>query len=361
MLNPTEFTLHWKLFFVFLGIPILFFLLLSVIQRLFRGARGTQVGEKQMSTRTSTSFANGNDNPLRPPMGFGGILDTTFSLYRKHFLLFLGILALYFFGVLVEYTVESFLNPSRFEQLIPRIAAAPFILVSTGGIILATAATYRNRETTSSDALKQTLRRFGPILVCHTLRVLVWGLPFIVLFFLVGQRGPEIGTLLAFLCISMPFSIYFVVRWTFLFEIALLEKPRVRYAFERSSELVEDTWWRVFGIAASIFLLQAAIHYIFQISLGILLSALQFAGDIPFIEIIRWSILDQPSHNSTLLFYAIMTCIDLFLKTFVAPLSIIGITLLYFDLRIRKDAVDIEAQVDDSTAETEHPAANSEA
>lgn len=43
-----------------------------------------------------------------------------------------------------------------------------------------------------------------------------------------------------------------------------------------------------------------------------------------------------------------MTCADLMLKTFIAPIWVIGITLLYFDLRIQKEAFDIETQINNS-------------
>jgi len=49
-------------------------------------------------------------------------------------------------------------------------------------------------------------------------------------------------------------------------------------------------------------------------------------------------------------FYAIMTCTDLILKTLIFPIWVIGIVLLYFDLRIRKEGFDIEIQVNSPDA-----------
>ena len=72
-------------------------------------------------------------------MRFGEILDTTFSLYRKHFLFFLGIIVLYFCGILVEYLFERFLPEFSGKNFVVDLIDMPFTLISMGGIIVATA------------------------------------------------------------------------------------------------------------------------------------------------------------------------------------------------------------------------------
>ena len=57
--------------------------------------------------------------------------------------------------------------------------------------------------------------------------------------------------------------------------------------------------------------------------------------------------------SGSLLFYAIMTSPDLILKTFIFPIQVIGITLLYFDQRIRKEGFDLERQVDNTDTQTQ--------
>ena len=301
-----------------------------------------------MSNPTNTSPTNESNTLKLQPMSFSDILDAIFSLYRKHFLLFFGILSLYFFGTVVEYSLEGFLSSSRLKDLVVRFAGAPFMLVSVGGIILATATIYLGGHITSTDALKQTLRRFVSICVCQVLWTLAWGTVFIVVAFTLRQ-GIELT--IAILIVGIPFSIYFAVRWIFVIEIVLLENPSVGYAFKRSSELVRGTWWRVYRILFLILLLSSAIHYIFQISLGLILSLTELTDETTLENIIQWSILEEPL-NSNSLFYAIMSCIDLLLRTFIAPIWVIGITLLYFDLRIRKEGFDIETQIDNSSIVT---------
>lgn len=299
-----------------------------------------------MQNPTDTSPINESSPSKLQPMGFSDILDTIFSLYRKHFLLFLGILTLYFLGALVEYSLEDLLSSFRLKDIMVKLAGAPFMLISTGGIILATAATYLDQHITSSDALKQTLQRFVPICVCQVLWTLVWWGNALILDAFMPRQGIELA--LTILIVGIPFSLYFAVRWIFIIEIVLLENPSVGYAFKRSSELVRGTWGRVCRILILILLLSSAIHYIFEISIGLILSLTELADGTSLKDIIQWSILEEPL-NSGPLFSAIMSCIHLLLMTFTTPIWVIGITLLYFDLRIRKEGFDIETQIDNSS------------
>ncbi len=294
---------------------------------------------------------NSNTQPLQP-MRTGEILDTTFSFYRNHFLLFLGIAAVHFFGSLVKYSLEGFFSNSGLPRIIPNFVNIPFALVSTGAVIVATATIYLDGNITSTDALQQTLRRFWHLLVCHLIWVLVATMPFTSLFFLVPTMsiGTSLESILFIpLCLA-PFSIYFAVRWGFVAETLLLEKTNLQNAFKRSSELVRGRWWRVCGILVLILLLSAAIHYIFEISLGIIFVLAKSAGGTDLKTIIQWSVMETELGSGSLFFYAIMTTTDLILKTFIFPIWVIGITLLYFDQRIRKEGFDLERQVDNTAA-----------
>ena len=305
-----------------------------------------------MLNATDAPQTNRDTTPTLQPMCFTEILDTTFSLYRKHFLLFLGVIAVHFFGELVKYSLAGFLQDTALKDLVPNLVSIPFVLVSMGGVIVATAAIFLDRHITSTGALKQTLPRFWHLLGGYLLWAAVLIIPFIVSgLFLTSFviRGTSSIPILFIPFAFAPFLIYFVVRWGFVFEVLLLEKTNVKNAFKRSSELVRDTWGRVFGVLVLILLLSVAIHYIFEISLGTIFILTKMAGGIDFKELIQWSVMEEDLSSSNLIFYAVMTCTDLILKTLIFPIWVIGIVLLYFDLRIRKERFDIEVQVDDST------------
>lgn len=108
-----------------------------------------------MRNTTDTAQANNSNTLTRQPMGFSEILDTAFSLYREHFLLFLWFVAVRFCGSVVEYLLGRFL-PNFFQKnFVVDLIGMSFVLVSMGGIIVATAMVYLGSHITSRDALKQ--------------------------------------------------------------------------------------------------------------------------------------------------------------------------------------------------------------
>ena len=305
-----------------------------------------------MLNSTDAGQPNNSNTQSLQPMRTGEILDTTFSFYRNHFLLFLGIAAVHFFGSLVKYSLEGFFSSSGLPRIIPNFVNIPFVIVSTGAVIIVTAAIYLGENITSTAALQQTLRRFWHLLACHLIWVLVATIPFISLSFLVPfmLRGTPLVSILFIPLSIAPFSIYFAVRWGFIAETLLLEKTNVQNAFKRSSELVRGRWGRVFGILVLILLLSAAIHYILEISLGMIFVLAKAAGGTDLKTVIQWAVMETELGSGSLLFYAIMTSTDLILKTFIFPIWVIGVVLLYFDQRIRKEGFDIERQIDNTAA-----------
>ena len=308
-----------------------------------------------MLDATEASHANENETPTLQPMRFGDILDTIFSLYRNHLLLFLGIVAFYFFGSLAKYSLTGFFSDLNLRALLASIVQMPFALLSMGAIVVASATTYLGGQITSGTALRQALRRFWLILACHLLLVSPLVITFIGIFLSIPSIvvNRTLGLTVMIALIGIPVSIYVMVRWTFLVTTVLLEEPSVRYALKRSSELVRGAWWKVFGVLFCILLLGFAIHIILEISLGCILILAKLGGETDFMDIIQWSILNRAIDSTHLPFYVIMTCTDLVLNTLVYPIWFIGVTLLYFDRRIRTEGFDIEMIVDNRRPEEE--------
>ena len=122
-----------------------------------------------MPNSTDAAQTNNSNTLTLQSMGVGEILDITFSFYREHFLLFLGIITAYFLGCLVTYSLEGFFQDSDLKILVPHLVNMPFALLSIGGIIVATAALYLGKQITSTDALKQTSRQFWYLLGAYLL------------------------------------------------------------------------------------------------------------------------------------------------------------------------------------------------
>ncbi len=290
-----------------------------------------------MLEQNNTSLQDNNQSTLATiplkPMGFGEILDTAFGLYRKHFTLFLRLVA---FSVLAELALHLFTDFSHFffsRYLLLGIGmvifAVTFFTIGVGGIVIVTGATYLNEDITIRSVLQQTVQRFWELLACFFLWSLVVG----------GLTVTIIG---------IPFAIFFAVRWGFFIGTAMLEKPVVSTPFRRSGQLVSEMWWQMFGMLLAIFLFSTLVHMILEISIGFIFILTNPGGEIGFIEILEWGILSEPFENSTPLFYAILIIIHLCVYAISFPIWIIGITLLYFNQRIRKEGFDIEMQARDT-------------
>ena len=114
---------------------------------------------------------------------------------------------------------------------------------------------------------------------------------------------------------------------------------------KRSSELVSDMWWRMCGMLLAVYLLSAAIHAVFEIFVGFVLVLSGIADEIDLIDIIEWGTIGNSIFApDDLILYIMMTGIHLALSVFTFPIWVIGVTLLYFNQRIRKEGFDIEIQ-----------------
>ncbi len=112
--------------------------------------------------------------------------------------------------------------------------------------------------------------------------------------------------------IGIPFAIYFGIRWIFIWQAVMVEGVGARDALSRSSEAVKGDWWRVLGIA---------------IVVGIIVWVIGFVVGL------------IPTVGST---------IGVILST---PIGIIGATLLYYDLRVRKQGYSLETLATELNAE----------
>lgn len=286
-----------------------------------------------MREQNETSRNNNSEptvvTPALKPMRFGDILDTTFSLYRKHFSLFLGLVA---FSILSELALHLWADFSVF--FFPRssllgIAALlipiTLFIIGIGGIVIGSGATYLGENITIRSALQRTMDRFWPLLSCFLLWLLV-------------------VTALTVTIIGIPFAIYFAVRWGFFIQTIMFEQPVITIALGRSGELVKPMWWRVFGMLLAILLLSTMVHVIIEISIGFILIATNLVSEVGFIDILEWGLFGGSFEGVTLFFYAISIVIHLAVYAISFPIWIIGITLLYFNQRIRIEGFDIEMQ-----------------
>lgn len=267
-------------------------------------------------------------------MSFTDILDGMFTIYRKHFPMLMGISVVYLILEFARIHLSAYISIGGGIQdnLIVMIYSGIislfiYILVS-GALIYACALCYLERTITIKDAYQQTVKRFFPFL------------------------GSSLLWFLAIVCMSItivgiPFSIYFGVRWGLYSIPVLFEETTATKGFTRSSQLVTGSWWRVLGIMLAIFLITFMIAFIFQTIFLMLFSSITGIEEEPdetFWEHIESIITPKPLQIGWLAF-SIQQFVTLSISSILMPIGLIGSTLLYFDLRIRKEAYDLEMQV----------------
>lgn len=139
--------------------------------------------------------------------------------------------------------------------------------------------------------------------------------------------------------IGIPVAVYYGVRWTFALPAAMLEGVGPRESLSRSDFLVRDRWWKVFAIVVVLMLLWG---FPSMVSIGIISLLLQYLLGL---------FIDSPS-----LITGLVGFIGGLVWIVFTPVLLIGLTLVYWDLRVRKEGIDKDAiseQLDISSEDLE--------
>ena len=268
------------------------------------------------------------------PMGFVDILDGMFSLYRSHFRLFFGLAVIYFgLGLATNFiSMVTVLDPTSISAIVisglATLASSLLVFMVAAAMAYASAQIYLDRDITPQTAFHQVWRRFLPYVGTTFLYYLT-------------------VVCLSITIIGLPFAIYFAFRWGLYTLPVLFEETTPRNALRRSTALVKGTWWRVCGISFAIMLIGLMIGFILQTSYALLFSWL--TGELGneefgFLETLRRLFAPSPLDIGWA-YYIIYTMGSLIISGLIMPITTVGYALLYFDLRIRKEAFDIEMQV----------------
>lgn len=279
---------------------------------------------------------NNNKTPTLnlQPMGLSDILDGMFTLYRNHIGLYINIIVVYF---VINYVTDKILMFSLLDSMTTGnlVTLLSFSIVSillsiyiVGVLSYATAHVFLGQDISAGNAFLHTLRHFSKYFVCGIIYLLVLAGLFITI-------------------IGIPFAIYFFIRWGYYTLPLLLEEKTIMRSLKRSSELVKGLWLRTFGITILIILIVQMIQTIFSTSIGMVFSlfpATYEVQDVSIVENLRRLFAPSPIDIGWPI-YLIRSFISMGIHSILLPIGSIGATLLYFDLRIRKDAYDLEMQV----------------
>jgi hypothetical protein len=277
-------------------------------------------------------------SPSLRPMSLGELLDRVFYLYRTQFLLFLGIIALPNLLVLAM-QLASVTTQKRILSGEPGGALQIVWSFATGLVALVVLAAWEGATTVAASQvhLGRTITVGGAY---AAVRGRIVSLALILL-----ALGIGIGVGLVLLIIP---GIILGLMWSLTFPVAVLEDQGLRDSVERSSALTKGHRGRIFVILVLLMVLTYLVYLLWQIPIFAAIGV--FARGNPQ-NIPLWTLVAIP--------------IGTFLsQCIVGPFLGIALTLVYFDERVRKEALDIQlmmASPDAAQAGSLPPAAGAQA
>jgi|SRR5579884_2614799 len=252
------------------------------------------------------------------PLDMGGIFSTTLELYRDNVALFIGIVAI----LEIPEAILSFLVQ----------VASPTPVTTSGGKIH-----FNGGALAGSLALNGGLALLGLVFGALITGALARAIAarYLGRTISIGQAYASIGTStfvtlvaasilegivvgVGFIVFVLP-GIFLLVRLLFIPQAVVLERKSIFGAFDRSWQLVSGSWWRVFGIGLVLFLIVAVISGVIGGIAGSALALGHGAGG-----------------------HAASTGIDAIVGIILQPFQLGALTVLYYDLRVRKEGFGVD-------------------
>ncbi len=240
-------------------------------------------------------------------------------MYRRHFLLFAGLSVLLsipsaalsgyssyalFSGLLQQTSPGQLPNLGFLESTL--VAAGIFFIVDLalipffyGAVTYAACESALGRPVTAAGVLTGVLRRYFPLLGYWLL----------------------MGLMLIVFCL-IPLWTWIWVSWVVVMPVMFIENVGLGAAMGRSWRLVEGRWWRTFLILFLTFVLFYAVRFALSAFIALGQTLLQLVVSS---VVVLW----------------ISGATGVIVDSLVNPILQIAIVLIYFDLRVRREALDL--------------------
>ena len=255
--------------------------------------------------------------PQLRPLSIGEVLDAGFSLFRHRFgPLLLAVLVpfvpLSILGTLVVASTDEHAFDVNTTQTDDSGAAVAGNLVGAfiqgAALALAIAAcfkiisdAYLGERTDWRDSLRFGARRILPLIVAY-----------IVL---------SILLMISFVLFIIPFF-YVGVKVAMTFPAIVFEREGPFGAIGRSWTLTRDSWWRTFGTL----LVLALLMFVLYFAIGLVLGAAIGAADM----------------DNEVVFAILSTLLNIVSIAITYPLAAAILTVIYYDLRVRREGFDLQ-------------------
>ena len=316
----------------------------------------------------ATTISDHQMNEGLKPYTLGEILDRTVLIYRKNFLLFVGIALLPTLLMVLTGGGAGFLvlwmgkSQSSTAALITGLVVLVLILVFVplfiviqaivnGSLTTAAVKMHEGEKIKVREALsaawKRGWRYIGTQFFFYLFVGIIPGAVFFILSMLVGILGALAGTagstaasLIVGFVVIFGFVVFFVfivlamIRLSLAFAACTAEELGPWQSIKRSFTLSNGSMGRIFLFGLLVYALTLAITMVFMficmIPFFIVLSMMHGQGSVEQQRIIGVSIL--------VVYYAAVFLAQVVIK----PVYSIGLTVFYFDERVRKEGYDIE-------------------
>lgn len=305
--------------------------------------------------------------PVLHPLGVGELLDAAIYIYRKSFVTLIGIGAVIAIPLLLLQSAAAFINApldpffvgqlARTSSLSPSTLSLAYYAASAvtmllgaiagvfevGALAFAVSEWRMGRRVTIGGAYRQALRRWpsllGSAILIQLFSFLGFGFAFAPFFLTtiassLAPSNPALvlgATLLS--CVSLlgfiPALIavvYLTLRWSLTTPAIVLENLDALGGMGRSWRLVKGSLWRTLAVLLIVGVLVNLLTYI-------VVFGLQF-GTVALLR-------------SSVVLTTIMTSVGgVVVGAVIKPLEYAVITLLYYDLRIRREGYDLQLALD---------------
>lgn len=287
--------------------------------------------------------------PMLRPLGVGDVLDRTFTVYRSKPLLFIGLSAIWylilvlvfivlavaiFAGALAAFARQS-ATPSP-EQLagaaagivgfviVAVIVAIILISAQSAALVHAAARRYLAKEVTIGESFRAGLSASVRLFVAGVLVFLAIVAVWAVLLIVAAIANQGIVWVVAVLA-GIVASAYLACSWLVAPVVVVMEKLGPISALGRSWRLSGGNRWRIFGIQ----ILLLILNLVLSVLIGALFGGFAAAGQ-----------LGQPGQLG--ITTVVQTLVNFASTIIWAPVEWIAFTVLYYDLRVRKEAFDLQ-------------------
>lgn len=276
------------------------------------------------------------------PLAVADLIDEIFRLYRRNFALLFALTAVIWLPASVLFSI-GFAAVGRAGARLARTGAVDLdtglAVLLVGGVIGfftfplllgattdATAKRYLDRPTTVGASARAGVRSFWRIIAGYVTIVFVGlgaavllGVGAVIVANLLGGVGG--GVLAAILVVGAAVALVWIaVTWAFLPQAVVVEDAGVVQALRRSAHLVNGARWRVIGINVLLGLIGVVLFSIPSAFLAIALEPLPLPGDASF---------------------AVAQVVGALAQAVYYPVQLGTMTLLYFDLRVRREGFDL--------------------